>query len=205
MKQVYLARHGQTDYNKERRMQGRGIDSPLNSLGWQQAEAIASYLSDKNVTQIISSSLTRAIESATPMANQSSLTVKSFADLDEMDFGELEGKLIFEVKEELQYLQEQWSSSDVLVKCPGGENPVQVFERANKAIQEILNESEHEVILFVLHGRLLRILLSNWLGMGLKNMHKIDHENGAINHLEWESGTFKVSELNKTDHLKELI
>ena len=84
-----------------------------------------------------------------------------------------------------------------------GENPIQVYKRASSKIEEILELSKEEHIVFMLHGRLIRILLSEWLGLGLKNMHQIEHQNGAINYLTWDAQKFEVVELNIINHLDE--
>ena len=201
MKYVYVIRHGETEYNKSHLMQGRGINASLNSTGKEQAKRIADFLKDSSITKIVSSSLNRAIESAEPICIFFDQTLESYSDLDEMNFGVLEGKPSEEVKEELKFLHKNWSKGILDVSPEKGENPIEVFERADTKINEILEACEDEHIVFMLHGRLIRILLSKWLGLGLQNMHKVDHQNGAINHLVWENGVFEAVELNVVSHL----
>ncbi len=201
MKQLYIIRHGETEFNKSHLMQGRGINASLNDKGLEQAVAISVYLKDKPVSKIVTSSLNRAKESAEPLSRTLNLKPEEFSKLDEMDFGDLEGKSFEEVKSDLIYLHESWSSGKLNIAPVNGENPVQVFERANTKVQEILSISNDECIVFILHGRLIRILLSEWLGLGLKNMHQIEHQNGAINHLKWDNGAFESVELNIIEHL----
>jgi probable phosphoglycerate mutase len=98
----------------------------------------------------------------------------------------------------------QWKGGNIDFAPNKGESPRVAFERAHGKVQEVLEHSGEESIVFMIHGRLTRILLSEWLGYGLKNMHKIEHQNGAINHLSWENGIFKAVALNKTEHLLEL-
>ena len=90
---------------------------------------------------------------------------------------------------------------NVDAEIPGGESPRQVFDRAGSKIIEVLENSEEDYIVFLVHGRLIRILLSEFLGKGLKNMHLIKHQNGSINHLIWNGSGFEAVELNKIDHL----
>lgn len=201
MKNIYLIRHGETDYNKSKRMQGRGIDASLNDLGKTQAKAIASFFEKTKVEQVISSSLKRAKETASYIASQSKLKVEAHAELDEMDFGILEGKPFAEVKDSLVNLHENWSSGNLDLAPEGGENPLEVFARADKKVRELLLESESEHIVFILHGRLIRILLSEWLGLGLNRMHDIKHQNGSINHISLSNDEFNAVILNFTGHL----
>ena len=197
---IYLARHGETEYNRQNKIQGRGIDASLNETGLQQARGIAGYLQDTSIDKIISSSLKRSIETAEEVARKKDLTLVSHSDLDEMDFGILEGRPISDIKSDLQELHQRWEKGDVDHCCDGGESPAVVFDRANKRAQRVL-EQDFDNLLFVLHGRLLRILLSQWLNYGLHQMHRIPHSNGALYHLQWNKLEFEAVFLNKTDHL----
>ncbi len=201
MKAVYLIRHGETDYNKLKRMQGRGINASINEKGKEQAVAVAEWLRDKPVNNVITSSLKRAIESAAPICECKEVTHESYTELDEMNFGELEGKPFMEVKSDLLHLHENWSNGNLKAAPANGEYPIEVFERANAKVIEILYSNGSNHIVFMLHGRLIRILLSEWLGLGLQNMHQIEHQNGAINHLIWRDGIFEAVRLNITSHL----
>jgi probable phosphoglycerate mutase len=198
---IYLARHGETEYNRCNQIQGRGIDASLNDTGIQQAQAIARYLQDVTIQRVISSSLKRSRQTATTVAEQQHLEVTGYRDLDEMDFGILEGKPVSEIKADLKQLHEQWKSGKVDFALKQGESPSAVFKRADYRARLILEEYQHKNLLFVLHGRLLRILLSEWLGFGLSKMHEIPHSNGALYHLQWNGSCFKSLYINKTDHL----
>ncbi|MDZ7657890.1 histidine phosphatase family protein [Fodinibius sp.] len=201
---IYLARHGETEYNRCNQIQGRGIDASLNDTGIRQAQAIARDLQDISIQQIFSSSLKRSRQTAETIAKQQRLDVLAYRDLDEMDFGILEGKPISEIKSELKHLHERWKSGAVDFASDQGESPNAVFKRADNRARMILQEYQHKNLLFVLHGRLLRILLSEWLGYGLSRMHEIPHCNGALYHLKWNGSGFKSLYINKTDHLTEV-
>ena len=71
-------------------------------------------------------------------------------------------------------------------------------------MQEVLRESDDEHIAFFLHGRLIRILLSVFVGKGLVHMQEIEHCNGSINYLTWENDEFGVIELDHRAHLSEV-
>ena len=201
MKELFIIRHGETDFNEKHLMQGRGINASLNEKGREQSQFVKDYLSGKAVSLVVTSSLKRTMESAQPLIDHLNVKSASFHELDEMHFGDLEGLEFHSVKQELIYLHESWSSGKTGVPAPGGENPDTVYERANKKVLEILEHSEESCIAFYLHGRLIRILLSVWLGYGLRNMHEIEHCNGAINHLTWEKEGFKPVALNITSHI----
>ena len=150
---------------------------------------------------IVSSGMIRTIETARPLSEKILQPIHSFSELDEMDFGDLEGQKTTNIKKELENLHNAWAKGDVHIPIPGGESPVEVYERADGRIRNLLNKGDNQTKVFFLHGRLIRILLSKWLGYGLENMHKIEHQNGAINHILKNHVSFNVVYLNKTDHL----
>lgn len=199
---LFIARHGETNYNRNGLLQGRGIDAPLNETGQLQARHLAHYLSSYESTSIVSSSLRRAWETASFYEEKTELTLQKHKDLDEMDFGDFEGQSMKEIAKELDDLQNGWKNGDISLRIPGGESPKEVFERADYAARSYINGSETETVMLFVHGRLIRILLSEWLGYGLKNMHKIEHRNCAVNHLILKKGSFEPVYLNKTDHLE---
>lgn len=198
---IYLARHGQTEYNRCNQIQGRGIDISLNNTGRRQARAIANHLNGIGLSVILSSSLKRSYETAQIIAEKRKLTVQSYHELDEMDFGELEGKPIADIKSELEQLQENWRSGNLQFKSPQGESPQTVYDRAARCAKAIINKQHDTNLLFVLHGRLIRILVSGWLNYGLTEMHRVPHTNGALYHLQWDGNAFESVYLNNTDHL----
>lgn len=202
---LFLVRHGETEYNKKGMMQGRSIDAPLNETGHRQAQLIARSLEPEGPEMIVSSGMIRAIETARPLSEKLSRPIHSFSELDEMNFGDLEGQKSSKIQKELQNVHNTWANGDVNVPIPGGESPVEVYERADGRIRSLLDEEGNETRVFFLHGRLIRILLSKWLGYGLQNMHKIEHQNGAINHVLKNHVSFNVVYLNKTDHLAGLL
>ena len=87
IRSLYLIRHGQTEWNVEKRLQG-GRDSPLTALGRQQAEALAGSLADTSLAHLHASSLGRASETALIIANALDVGVEADPRLGEMRFGE---------------------------------------------------------------------------------------------------------------------
>lgn len=199
---IFLARHGETEYNRLNQMQGRGIDAPLNKLGRRQAEALAGHLKDQDLHYIFSSSLKRSRETAEFVGDACSLKVQAYPELDEMNFGVLEGRIMTEIEPELRKLQQNWKAGNTEFALEKAESPKMVLDRASTRAENIIREREKSNLLFVLHGRLIRILLSHWLKLGLPSMHRIGHSNGALYHLQWDGQRFESVYLNNTDHLR---
>src|SRR6056297_3651793 len=197
-RRLFIARHGETEYNRKKLLQGRGIDASLNNTGIQQAKELSKYLCSYPVQFLGSSSLRRSYETAGYHGESIKKDVIQYSGLDGMDYGDFEGVSFLDVEKEIS---ESWRSGRVDLRIPGGESPKDTFERANSAMMDLIESTEEEILAVVIHGRLIRILLSEWLGFGLKNMHKIDHQNGAVNQLIFKNGSFEAVYLNKTDHL----
>jgi len=199
---LFIARHGETEFNRKGLLQGRGIDAPLNKTGQIQAEQLAGYLINYDQGSVLSSSLTRAWQTASYYEKLANRKVQKVKDLDEMDFGNFEGVSMNEILHELNNLQNRWKKGDVSLRVPGGESPADVFDRADTATRSYLKETNSKTVMMFVHGRLIRILLSEWLGYGLQNMDEIEHRNGGVNHLIFKNGSFKPVYLNKTNHLE---
>lgn len=200
-RRLFIARHGETEYNRKKLLQGRGIDVSLNDTGIRQAKSLSSYLQSYPIEFLGSSSLKRSFETAGFHSKFINKTVIQYDGLDEMDFGDFEGLSFVEVEDEIKQIGQAWKNGNVDLKIPGGESPRDTFERANSAMMELLESTPEETLGIVIHGRLIRILLSEWLGFGLKNMDKIEHQNGSVNHLLYKNGKFEAVYLNKTDHI----
>ncbi|MCC5908539.1 MAG: histidine phosphatase family protein [Balneolaceae bacterium] len=201
---LFIARHGETEYNRKGLMQGRGIDAPLNKTGIKQAEALAGYLNQYQVDLLATSTLIRAMQTAEIYQKNTNVRFLKNSDLDEMNFGDYEGVDYNSAINELGELVKAWQKGEVFLKVPGGESPGEVFERADAAVQKYIRSLQKGTLVLVVHGRLIRILLSEWLGYGLKNMEQIEHTNGAVNQLIFNGKGFEPVYLNKTDHLKNL-
>ena len=201
---IYIARHGETDYNRNHIIQGCGVDCELNELGAVQALMVASYFKDKKLDAIYSSNLLRAKQTATPVARDKKLPLQTYEELNEMNFGIYEGQMYHSVQNIFLSLHDEWSQGLLDNKLEEGESPVEVYERANKCCQDIISQHENGTILFVLHGRLIRVLLSSWLGWGLERMNDIETPNVSINEIEKVGDTFVPVHLNITDHVREI-
>jgi len=209
---LILVRHGETDYNSQLRVQGRGVNTELNSLGVRQAILLAERLKNEPFDFVACSTLTRAKQTCDKILEihprRHLINVKYYPELQEMYYGEWEGKVYDSKKpeniyEELKTLHSQWTQGNFLAQPPGGETVLQVVERANSAISDMINQGfkSAKYGLVVCHGRLLKILLSSLLGMGLQNMHRLEQHNTAVNILEFDGHRYKAITLNCTKHL----
>lgn len=160
---VIFWRHGQTDYNVERRFQGQ-TDIPLNALGRTQAAQAASYLSELHPELIVSSDLSRAADTADELASLLKLGVTRDDRLRETAFGQWEGHTREEIGASWPDELEQWlSGADT--NPPDGESRSESGRRVASAITDIIEGSQAQTIAIVAHGAVLRAAAELLLGM----------------------------------------
>jgi 2,3-bisphosphoglycerate-dependent phosphoglycerate mutase len=152
MTTLLLARHGETDWNRELRIQGSS-DIALNELGHEQARALAAELADVELDAIYSSDLARARETAEAVAATHGLDVHLDARLRERSFGSWEGF----TRDDIAALP-QGSRHD-------GESDDEVRSRVLAAIEEIAHAHPAQQVLVVSHGGALNTLWHHALGV----------------------------------------
>jgi probable phosphoglycerate mutase len=202
---LYLVRHGETDYNRKRIMQGGGIDSRLNQTGREQAEILADRLADIPFDVIYSSPMHRARETAKILARRHhNLPRKELDDLREMAWGVFEGEPPSEERDAaLQEIKASWRQGNFDRRIEGGESVLDVQKRATRAAEHLVTEEAGSTALVVTHGRYLRVLLATVLDdAGLEQMHSFGHDNTCVNRLVHEDGRYVPELLNCTAHLE---
>lgn len=155
-----LVRHGQTDWNAERRLQG-STDIPLNDVGRGQARDAVAALAPYRWDAVVSSPLSRAAETADLIAEGLGLTVaRRIPALTERGFGPAEG---MQAGPELEAL-----------RIPGGfrgaESEDDAAARGLGALEELAGEFRGRSVLVVTHGTLLRVSLSRATGRTLASV-----------------------------------
>ena len=173
-------RHGQTDWNKEDKLQGSS-DIPLNAEGRRQAHEAATALAGEGWQVVVSSPLSRARETAEIIAGDLGLDLgPSYPDLVERDYGSLEGT----------------SSSGAVAAhphrdYPGAETLDQVAARGRRALDAIAADFGDADVVVVAHGTLIRYTLASLAG------HPIDGiRNGTVSTVEREGDAWTVLTVN---------
>jgi len=184
---LILARHGETDWNAERRFQGHA-DPPLNAKGLAQAEALAERLAGRDLRAIYSSDLRRAAQTAAVVGDRLGLAVVKLPALREIDVGEWSGLTVAEVIERYPdgYARHRAGGDG----WTAGETHAQLTERIVRAASEIAREHPAGAILVVAHGAALRALLAHAEGIDLSEFRRNSApiENGAVATIAIEDG-----------------
>lgn len=180
---IYLARHGQTDWNLEGRIQG-GTDIPLNATGRQQAQQLRARLTGVHLDAVYSSSLGRSRETAEIVHGQAPLT--SLPGLGERRFGKFEGLLTSHTESGAELERRQWIPDDSL---DGGESLNALRERVRATVDTIRKQHASGSILIVGHSYTNRMILSVILGLTIGQMQSFNQVNDELYLMELESGT----------------
>lgn len=201
---LFLVRHGETDYNRQGIVQGRGVDAPLNELGRRQARALAARAGGLELDVIYASTLIRARQTAQSVAleNQNKPLIY-LRDLEEMSWGAYEGMQVTDaLREEFVQMRDEWQRGNYTFSIGGGESAHDVQQRALRGLNYILDNHAGERVMVVAHGRFLRVLLASILdAFGLQRMEEIKHANTGVNYVTHSHAGFEMQYLNNTDHL----
>lgn len=151
MTRLCIIRHGQTDWNLEGRYQGQS-DVPLNQNGLLQAASLIETLNGHTFAAIYSSDLTRARQTAEPIAKRLGMPVRLEPRLREINQGEWEGVLVDEIKARYAEIWSQRTVDPANVRPPGGETVGEVAQRVHAALDDIARLYPTGHVLVVSHG-----------------------------------------------------
>jgi broad specificity phosphatase PhoE len=176
--EIWLARHGETEWSRDMRHTGR-TDIELTEKGREQARALRRGLEGHNFARVITSPLSRALETC-ELAGLGDRAERSDALL-EWDYGEYEGLTTPQIRER----RPGW----VLWRdgCPGGETAADVGARVDPLVAE-LRETKGDVALFA-HGHVLRVLSARWVELEPQSGALLALSTGTVSVLGWERET----------------
>ena len=196
---LYLARHGQTDWNVEQRMQG-GTDIPLNATGRKQAAALKDHLKGVRFDAVYSSTLSRSRETAEIVRGQVPLT--SLPALGERRFGKFEGLLSNAPDTGPEFERRRWDPQDAL---DGGESWVAFGDRVRSAIQTIRSKHPSGSILVVGHGGTNQAILQILFNLSLDDTRAITQANDELYLIELDAtGAPRLWKLVTAANLRDL-
>lgn len=179
---IYFVRHGQTDWNKAQRWQGRS-DVELNQTGRKQAHAVQAYFVEHNITPsaVLSSPMRRALATAQGIAEAVEQEVLPEQAFREINLGDFEGKTTDELIARYGKCFEDWLANHHLVASPGGENIEQAITRIkdtlNAHIQQFGDQLvivAHQAIMIAMKAALSGDLALTTLASYKQANHEID-------------------------------
>ena len=202
---IILARHGETEWNRIGRFQGRS-DIPLNDNGKAQVRALGRVLRGEPLEAIYTSPLIRAIETARAIgAHHPGVDLKEESALIEMDLGEFEGIDFKSWAARYPDFRIKWQQSPSSVQMPGGENLKVVQNRAINCLEEIIGRhTDHSNIAICSHNFVIVSILCHALDIDLDRFREIKQETASFSILRKQEERLVVDEINRRTHVTDI-
>ena len=192
MLQVYLVRHGETQWNAERRIQGQS-DSPLTAKGEQQAWQVAERVKALDITHIIASDLGRTRRTAEIIAQACGCEITLDARLRELDMGVLERRHIESLTEEEESWRRRLVNGTADGRIPDGESMQELSDRMHAALATCLDLPAGSRPLVVSHGMALGCLVSTILGLPAWAERRLRLRNCSISRIDYQQSPWLAS------------
>ena len=199
---LFLIRHGETDWNTERRIQGR-TDTRLNARGIEQAEKLAARLAaEEKIEVLYSSPQQRARVTAEIIAQKAGVEATLDARLIEKHLGVYEGKSFEEIEASDPGLARMWRESKEEFLLPGEEPPADLQKRVREFLDEIAPQHNGARVAVVSHGGTINMLVSTLLELDINRRWPFWFDNASVSYVDLSGPRARLRLLNDTCHLR---
>jgi probable phosphoglycerate mutase len=197
---ITAIRHGQTAWNAEVRMQGQ-LDTPLDETGRWQAQQLAHALQDETIDAIVASDLSRALQTAMPLAESRGLRVRTDPALRERSFGVFEGFTYAHIGQQWPAETARWRARDHTFAPPRGESLEAFYQRCVDAADRLASEHAGRSVVWVTHGGVLDCLYRAAARVALDAPRTWRLSNASINRLLYGDQGLMLVGWSDTRHL----
>lgn len=194
----FLVRHA-AHPDLGRRLTGRLDGVTLTSAGRRQAAALAEQLTGAQLDLVQTSPRERTVETARAIASRTGAKVETVAALDEIDFGEWQGRTFDDLAPNPQW--QEWNANRSLASCPGGETMGEAVARIAGHLQSLAEKHWAKRIALVSHADMLRGLIADLIGLPFDNMLRFEIAPASISRIELNGRGAVLHSLNETGHL----
>jgi len=201
MTEVIFIRHGQTEWNTQKREMGH-LDSPLTEKGETQAAALAGRLKGQKYSALYSSDLGRALKTAGYISTAVNLPIITDEELRERNMGIFQGHTRKEMAELYPLEWKQYNSEnkfDYII--PQGESQRQRYERSVRVLNRLADLHPEEKILIVSHGGILRGIFEYVLNLAPGNEDSFKRRNATFNRFIKNGSQWSLDVWGDTSHL----
>lgn len=198
---LYILRHGQTELNRLSIVQGSGVDSELNEMGYQQAKAFYEAHKHVDFDLVVTSKLRRTHQTVQHFLDKN-IPWEQTADVNEISWGIHEGQPQSpEQNARYYHMIEEWKAGNLDASIEAGESARELLERVKRFVNWVKTRPEKR-ILVATHGRAIRALITCLKGLPPTAMEEMEHSNTGlyIAHLQTD-GTWDFELENDTSHL----
>jgi len=206
---LLLVRHGETEWNRQKRFQGQ-IDVPLNNNGHAQARRASEFLAKVHIDKAISSPMLRPKDTALEiLSKHPQIKLELLDELKEISHGLWEGKFEHEIEAEFAGQLALWQDQPETVQMPEGENLQQVWDRVKTVWQKIVDSvPAGETVLVVAHDAVNKAILCQLFDFTPEKFWTFKQGNGGVSVIDYPQGAQGRPILqsgNITTHLSEGI
>lgn len=199
---IYLTRHGLTEWNVNRIMQGWG-NGELTEKGINDAKSLGKRLRNTQIDKVYSSSSKRAFETAQYIIGDQPISIIQEDDLREMNFGDWDGRIRDEIEAEFPTEFKTFWETPHLFQTDTGETFEHLKKRAISVFEKIISENESGTILIVTHSIFLRVLLTYIKDLPLSDVFKATPPgNTSLTKVEVENGKTTLIFENDMAHVE---
>jgi probable phosphoglycerate mutase len=198
--EIILIRHGETEWNSQKRMQGHS-NSNLSEVGRGQIQALGELMKNVSFDHIYSSDSLRTSQTAEAITQYSGHTLQFDQRIREKNLGVFEGLTSTEAKERHPEIYRLFKTAGANYVIDEGESTQQLLERALEFIEEIRLRHPQERVVMVTHGGVVRVLMKHALGLSIDAPTRFIIKNTGIFGLIWNEN-WLVTQMGGVYHLE---
>ena len=209
---LILIRHGESTWNRERRIQGQ-LDPPLSEDGLAQARRVARRFEQstrpnlaaerhREVEGLYTSDLLRATQTAEPIAASLGVKAEPMLELREIFLGEWEGMHTDDLASRYPEAWDAWTREPSWDIVPGGEGAVAFEARVESTIDRLFERHPHGDVVVVTHGGVIQIALHQVVGRTSHGIFAFRISNASLSVVERRGGRKVIARVNDTSHLE---
>jgi alpha-ribazole phosphatase/probable phosphoglycerate mutase len=196
---LYLIRHGNTLDEETKKVYKGRLDIPLSRAGIERMERAATFLASSGMSKVLTSTLSRSIESGRIVAAAQGLAIERDPAFDEVSFGVWEGLSFSEIKERYPEALARWIEDPGMHPPPQGESFAEARERSMTRLKEVIAENAGKTLCIVAHAGIIRIMLFSLLDFRLTRLFRLGQDYGCVNIVDiYEDGNTTLNLLNFT-------
>ena len=203
MTRLLLVRHGDTDYNHNRRFLGH-TDIEMSAFGIKQVMRLRDYIAGEKINAVFSSDLKRTIKTAEILTAGRKLDIVLCPELREVNYGECEGLSFGQIGEQYPDVAAKCLNFNLELDFPGGEDFKTFIKRTRSFLKRLKNQPANNTVLVVSHGGPLKTLICHFLGLNMKNWDRIHLDTASLSIVYLNAKNPVLTRFNDTSYLRDL-
>ncbi|MBZ0187798.1 MAG: histidine phosphatase family protein [Candidatus Obscuribacterales bacterium] len=179
----YLIRHGHTEPTEL----GKLYSDPavaLTEKGMEQSKAVGRWLKEEQPDVLLSSTAFRVLSTAELIESQTGLKNQPVEDLNEWSVGEWEGRTYLDIKKNDPEIYQAWVADPISNAPPGGESVIDLCQRINRRLADVIKSHEGKSIALVTHAGVIRAILTKAIGAPVRNFWRLAIPVGSISRVD---------------------